>query len=216
MANLIVSCWRWGDKYPDHYVERLQAGVARHLAQPYEFRVFAPEPEDTHLTEIPGCMARLRAFDPEWQAKQGINNGDRLVTLDLDLIVTGPLDPLFDQPHPFMIAGYMNTANPCVYNGSVQMLRAGYRPDVWTDFSLDAVQASAKYEFYDDQGWLWHKLPHEATWRAGPSTGLYGFQKKGWPGGVALPKGARIVAFPGHRDPSQYTHLDWVQRHWGK
>lgn len=211
---LVISTWRWGDAYGDHYVDRLRAGVARHLKQPYEFRVFEPDAEDQHLTEVPGCLARLRMWSPEWQARQGINRGDRLVTLDLDLIVTGPLDPLFDQPHPFMIASHMNTANPCIYNGSVQMLRAGYRPEVWTDFSLNALEAAPRYSFGDDQGWLAFKVPHEATWQAGPSTGLYGYHKRGWPGGTALPKGARIVAFPGHRDPSQFTHLDWVKAHW--
>lgn len=211
---LIISTWLWGDKYPPHYVERLRAGVARHLGQPYEFRVFTPEPEDQHLTQIPGCLARLRAFDPAWQAAQGINRGDRLVTLDLDLIVTGPLDALFDQPYPFMILGDVNTANKCPYNGSVQMLRAGYRPEVWGDFSLKAMEASPRHSFHDDQGWLWHKLPHEATWKAGPQSGVYGFHKKSWPGGDDLPKDARIVAFPGWRDPNDFTHLPWVKTHW--
>lgn len=211
---LIISTWSWGSKYPQHYIDRLQAGVARHLKQPYEFRVFSPELEDQPLTEIPGCLCRLRAFDPEWQARQGINRGDRLVTLDLDLIVTGPLDPLFDVRHPFCILGDVNTANPNPYNGSVQMLRAGYRPEVWGDFSLEAVKASKRYDFYDDQGWLWHKLPHEATWKAGARSGIYGFHKKGWPGGDGLPKDARIVAFPGWRDPKDFEHLSWVKAHW--
>ena len=31
---------------------------------------------------------------------------------------------------------------------------------------------------------------------------------------AAVPEGARIVAFPGHRDPSKYQHLSWVRDNW--
>lgn len=211
---LIISTWAWGDKYPQHYIDRLQAGVARHLKQPHEFRVFHPEPEDMHLTEIPGCFCRLRAFDPAWQTKQGINRGDRLVCLDLDLIVTGGLDPLFDQPHPFVIFAGPNTSNPLRFNGSVWMLRAGYRPDVWTDFSVDAAKAARHFTFPDDQSWMEHKLSHEATWEVGPDSQIWAFKKRRWPPGDDLPKGARIVAFPGWRDPSNVAGLPWVKEHW--
>lgn len=214
MAKLIVGTWAWGSKYPQHYIDRLQAGVARHLKQPHEFRVFTPEPEDEHLTQVPGCFARLRYFDPEWQARQGIERGDRLVCLDLDLIVTGALDPLFDVPHPFMILMGANVANPCVMNGSVWMLRAGYRPDVWTDFSLDWAKTIPHYEYPDDQAVMAYKLRHEEGWQVGPSSGIYAFKKRMWPPGDDLPKGARIVAFPGWRDPSNVEHLDWVKAHW--
>jgi uncharacterized protein YbdZ (MbtH family) len=44
--------------------------------------------------------------------------------------------------------------------------------------------------------------------------GVYAFQKKSWPRGEALPKNARIVAFPGYRDPVGFQHLDWVKAHW--
>lgn len=212
---LIVSTWLWGDKYTPDYLARLSTGVARHLAQPHDFRVFTPEPEDAHWTKVPGCLARMRAFDPAWQARQGLAAGDRLVCLDLDLVVTGPLDALFDRPEPFVILQGANASNPCPYNGSVWMLRPGYRPDVWADLNPQSLKASPRFEFFDDQGWLEHKIMAAAAWNAGAGSGIYAFQKPGWPvGSLALPADARIVAFPGHRDPSQFTHLDWVKTHW--
>ncbi len=80
-----------------------------------------------------------------------------------------------------------------------------------------ALEAAAKvpfYEFPDDQGWIWHKLPRAAGWLAGPTSGIYGFKKPGWPPGDNLPADARLVAFPGARDPSQFTHLPWVRKYW--
>jgi hypothetical protein len=208
-----ITTWAWGSKYGAEYVERLKAGVARNLTRPYEFRVFAPEPEDVHLTEIKGCFCRLRAFDPEWQARQGIGPGDRLVTLDLDLIVTGALDDLLSRPEPFGILQGVHSSNPLNFNGSFWWLDAGYRPDVWSDFSLEAAAKERFADFPDDQSWMESRLAAEAG-RVGPETGVFGFHKPGWPKGEVLPKNASIVAFPGWRDPVGFKHLDWVKEHW--
>lgn len=212
---LVVGVWHWGDKYGAHYVERLRAGVTRHLKQPHRFEVFRPEPEDEHLTTVQGCFCRLRMFDPAWQERRGIKPGDRAGCMDLDSIVTGELDALFNRAENFMILTGANAANPCPYNGSLWMLRAGYRPDVWSDFSLEAARKVPFYEFPDDQAWLAHKLPGVVGWKVGAPSGVYAFQKPGWPDkSLELPKDARLVAFPGKRDPGKFTHLPWVQEHW--
>ena len=152
-------------------------------------------------------------FDPEWQRQLGIKKGERVINLDLDLVVTGQLDPLFDRPGDFTILQGINSTNPCPYNGSVWMFKAGERPDVWADFSVSAANANTKiHAFADDQGWFEYKIPDAGAW--GPSDGVYGFKKKGWPSGDELPANARIVAFPGWRDPSKFTHLPWVADHW--
>ena len=211
MEELTICTWVWGSKYPGFYVSRLKAAVGRHVKQPYRWAVFSPKNEDMHLTEIPGCFARLRMFDPEWQREHGITG--RLVCMDLDTIITGPLDPLFDRPEPFVILHGGNSDNPCPYNGSLHMLRAGYRPDVWTDFSLRAARQIPFFKFPDDQGWYSFKIPEAAGWKVGEN-GIYCFQKPGWPKGDELPKDARLVAFPGWRDPAKFTHLKWIQDNW--
>lgn len=207
---LTIATWLWGTKYGPEYVERLQAGVARHLKQPYEFRVFTPPAVDMDLTEVKGCFARLRLFDPEFQRANGIEG--RVVCMDLDLIVTGPLDELFDRPEPFVILQGVNAKNPCPMNGSLFMLQAGYRPDVWSEFSLELAAKIPFAEFPDDQAWFADMIPDAGAF--GPEQGVYAFQKPGWPKGDALPKDARIVAFPGWRDPSKFTSLPWVKEHW--
>lgn len=209
---LIISTWCWGIRYGQDYIDKLRAGVARNLSEPYQFRVFTPPAEDEYLTKEKGCFARLRAFDPEWQAAQGIELGDRIVCLDLDLIVAGSLDGLFDRSEPFTILQNVNTSNPCEFNGSVWTLDAGYRPDVWHEFSLELAAKIPAHQFPDDQGWMWDMIPDAGAF--GAEDGVYAFQKKNWPRGDALPKNARIVAFPGSRDPSQFVHLPWVAANW--
>lgn len=209
---LHIVTWIWGTKYGSDYISKLFGGVRRNLRQNYIPMVTTPPPEDQHLTEIPGCFARLRMFDPAWQAANGIEPGDRIVCIDLDTVITGSLDGLFDRPEPFTILQNVNASNPCPYNGSLWMLTAGYRPDVWHEFSLDLAGKIVAHDFPDDQGWMWDMIPDAGSF--GPEDGVYAFQKRGWPKGEALPKGARIVAFPGWRDPSQYVRLDWVKTHW--
>lgn len=211
---LVVCTWFWGAKFGPEYVERLRAGVARNLNQEYRFEVFQPWPQDEHLTAIPGCFCRLRMFSRAFHDLHGINEGDRLVCIDLDTVITGPLDPLFDRPEPFVIMQGGNVSNPCPYNGALTMLRAGYRPDVWSDFSIEAAGKVPFFEFPDDQGWLHYKIPDAAGWKCGTETGVYVFQKPGWPGGDVPPNGARLVTFNGRRSPAQYTHLNWVRENW--
>jgi hypothetical protein len=223
---LTVCTWFWGNKYGVEDVLKLQAGVRRHLRQEHRFVVITDLPgkfedtnvwawcmneEDRHLLEIKGCFVRLRMFDPVWQAQRKITG--RAVCIDLDTVITGPLDPLFDRPEPFVILQGANASNPCPYNGSLWMLRPGVNDHVWSEFSLEAANRIPKHEFADDQGWLWVKAPNAAAWKAGVN-GVYAFQKPGWPKGEALPVDARIVVFPGWRDPSKFVHLPWVREHW--
>lgn len=209
---LHVLTWRWGKKYPSEYVDRLRNAVARNLTVPHRFIVAKPSPEDDYLTEIPGCFARLRTFDPDWQFDHGINEGDSILSLDLDLVVTGNLDAVATRPEPFAILQGVNAANPNPFNGSVWKLRAGYRPDVWSKFNVEAAGNVPFYAFPDDQAWFHHMMPDAGA--VGPADGVYGFQKPGWPGGVDLPSGAVAVAFFGKRDPKQFVNLAWVKEHW--
>ncbi len=218
---LTVVTWHWGDKFGQKYVDRLRSGVARNLAQEHRFLVIKPQAEDQYLTKIAGCFARLRMFDPAWQAANDIT--DRVVCIDLDTVITGPLDPLFDRPEPFVIMQGGNASNPCPFNGAMMMLRAGAHPEVWTDFSLKAAKKVPFDSFPDDQGWIWHKIPDAAGWTTGEETGVYVFRKPGWPGwsrladitpGDTPPEGARLVTFSGWRSPEKFKDLAWVKENW--
>lgn len=213
---LHVVTWIWGDKYGLEDIRKLKAGVTRHLEQQHTFLVARPPPEDDLLTTIKGCFCRLRMFDPQWQASMGIQDGDRIVCMDLDIVIVGSLDPLFNRAERFTILQGANAANPCPFNGSLMMLRAGAHPEVWSDFSIGQALLIPFFEFPDDQGWLHHKLPNASGWKVGAPSGVYAFQKPGWPKGDALPHDARMVVFPGWRSPSRFTHLSWVKQYWSE
>jgi hypothetical protein len=222
---LTFCTWLWGSKYSLSDVARLKAGIKRHLKQPHRFMLMTERErtmfhiedverhaiKDPQLTTIQGCFCRLRMFDRGWQIKRKIE--DRLVCMDLDVVITGKLDSLFDRKEPFVILAGANSVNPCPFNGSVMMLRPGYHHEVWASFSIEEANKLPYFEFPDDQGWIAHKIPDAATWKVGAS-GIYAFKKPGWPAGNALPSDARIVAFPGKRSPGQFTNLTWVRENW--
>jgi hypothetical protein len=221
---LTFCTWLWGDKFSEDDLDKLAAGLRRRVNQPHRIlcmtdRLLGRRPIsgvsykqilDYELLAVKGCFVRLRIFDPYWQFLREIRKGEKIVVIDLDTVITGNLDPLFDRHEPFVIMQGANATNPCPFNGALQMLRAGYRPDVWADFSLGAAAKTPHHEFPDDQGWLHHKIPDAAGWKVGPEHGVYVYNKPGWPGGDALPEGARLVTFI-NKHPSQFSHLDWVK-----
>ena len=225
--TLWIVTFRWGNKFPLDDVRKLRDGFARRLAEPHEFVCITDDAtvlmksdirsgtlRDPELTHIRGCFARLRLFDPDYQFDLGVAAGDRIVCCDLDVVVTGALAPLFNRHDPFLILQGANALNPCPYNGSLWALFAGYRPDVWRDFSLDAARRVPYHEFPDDQGWMAARMPGAAGWRVGKPSGVYAYQKPGWPPGDDLPADARMVVFPGWRSPQRFKHLPWVRQHW--
>lgn len=224
--TLTVVTFLWGSKYSASYVDRLGEGLRRHMDAPYRFVVVTDYPRqfgrsvayqeklrNPELTKVQGCFARLRLFDPIWQRELMLLTGDRILVLDLDLIITGKLAPLVQRPEPFVILqGVNNPKHPCPYTGSIWLTTAGYRPDVWSTFSLAEAQKLPRYAFPDDQGWLHAKIPDAAAYT--DKDGCYAFSKGPWQTGHGLPDNARIVAFPGSRDPAMFVHLPWVRLYW--
>jgi hypothetical protein len=211
-TDLTIATWIWGKKYTSAYIARLQRAVRSHVKQLHRFLVLTPYPTDEALWK--GCFCRLRMFSKSFQRHEGIEPGTRVVCLDLDVVITGGLDPLFDRPESLVILQGANAANPCPYNGSVIMFRAGAHCELWDEFSIERATKIPFYEFPDDQGWIHHMVPDAAAWPCGSASGIYAFRKPGWPKNDRLPADARIVAFPGARDPSQFQHLPWIREHW--
>lgn len=233
MISVVV--WKWAAprgfpcSYTAEHVNRLAAAVRRHYQAPHRFicvtddargldsgvgylrdwRDHADVPSP-HGGGNPSCYRRLRAFHPD----AGQWFGERFVVLDLDWVAVGDLVPLWERSDDFVI--YRDPLWPGQYNGSMFMLRAGARPEVWTDFSPNisrrlAIEAKKKGS---DQGWISYRLPGEATW--GPEDGVHSY-KFGVKAGAPLPAGARVVVFHGRPKPwdPEPQRLPWVREQWG-
>lgn len=225
---LVITTWLWGSKYNASDVEKLSASVSRNLNQPHMFvcvsdrlmsfsgGIIRRSIKDRNLLLVDGCFARLRMFDPEWQSGFWVKQepDDRIVNIDLDTVITGNLDLLFDRKEPFLIMQGANSVNPCRFCGAMMMVRRGAVPHLWSWFSLDDAMKIPFHKFPDDQGWIWAKEPNAAGWQCGRD-GVYAFHKPGWPkGSDDLPSDARLVTFNGFRSPQMFNSLPWIREHW--
>lgn len=132
--------------------------------------------------------------------------GERIACFDLDCVIGDSLDPLFDTDADFKMA--VGTASSRPYNGSMILMTAGARPQVYEDFSFEgAVAAGSKYTG-SDQAWIAHKLgPNEAKWTEKDGLCYHGLPR---PANVAR----RVSFFPGSRKPWDYQGDPWISKHY--
>jgi hypothetical protein len=159
----------------------------------------------------PSCYRRLKLFARDAAALFG----KRIIALDLDVVLTADVAPLFDRPEDFIIWG--DTHPRTFYNGSFWSLKAGALPEIWEEFDPQRSPALAKAagHFGSDQAWLSYRL---GTGRPtfGQADGVYSFRVHVAPDGGRLPANARLVVFHGKIDPwsGEAQQLKWVRDNW--
>jgi hypothetical protein len=127
--------------------------------------------------------------------------------MDIDCLVTGPLDPLFDRDKSFLI--YRGTAPGRPYNGSMMLLEAGARPQVYERFNAAEAEKAGQKFIGSDQAWLSYILgPDEATWGVGDGVRWWNRLRREKPA-----ENTRVMFFPGHVKPWEFQNNgmdDWV------
>lgn len=159
----------------------------------------------------PQCYVRLKAFSEE--AIQYF--GPRFASVDLDCVVTDNLDPIFVRKEPFLIWHrpiiYRNRPTFNDYVGSLWLMTAGAKREVWEDFKgIESVELAKDY-LGSDQAWIRYRLgPGEPGWTE--KDGVYSFvtHVKGNPlaYGPSPPPGSRIIFFQGGEKPWHYLDCD--------
>lgn len=237
-APLTVVCWRWQPSpgyrstFGPDTVNVLRRMVARHYPDPHEFvcvtddpagidpevRIvpawndFASVPSPHHGANKPSCYRRLRAFAPDIAEVLG----PRIVSLDLDCVILGDLRPVWNRPEPFVIWG--NTHKRTVFNGSMFLLTAGARPQVWEQFDprRSPAIAHAAGNFGSDQAWISYCLGRgrEAMWSR--ADGVFSYRLDIQRHGGRLPRTARIVFWHGPIDPwsEEGQRHAWVREYY--
>lgn len=237
MISFVSMKWKpvpgYRSTFGPETVNTLRRMVARNYAAPHRFICVTDDPTgidseveivplwDDHATvrsphggKAPSCYRRLKLFARD----AGETFGERIVSMDLDCVITGDITPLFAGGEDFKIWG--DTAKGTPYNGGLFMLRAGARPQVWEKFDPLKSPAIGRRLGYigSDQAWIGACLgPKEAKWSS--ADGVYSFRNQiaAPRGNGKLPKDARIVMFHGKFDPDmrdvQRAH-PWIQQHY--
>lgn len=232
---LTVLTFKWTappgyrSKFEGRHVDVLRRMVRRHYRKPHRFVVVTDDPtgikeKDVEIYRLwptfstvanpsgrknPSCYRRLRIFARnagEWL-------GDRFVCLDLDTVIVDDMAPLWDRTDDFVI--WRSSTKGNFYNGSMILMNAGARPQVWTDFDpeLSPRLTHGARLYGSDQAWIAYKLGGgEKTW--GPEDGVLSMRNDVVNRSGKLPPGARIVFFHGKGDPWEpevYNRYPWIR-----
>lgn len=241
---LDVICWKWRptrgyrSQFGPDTVNVLKRMLQRNLHVPFRFSCITDDAagidSDVRIIPLwndfanvpnpssprnPSCYRRLKMFSKD--ARELI--GERIVSLDLDVVITGDVTELFDRDEEFVIWGGQSVQPQSLqvynwFNGSMMYLRAGTRTQVWDKFdpARSPWQAHRAGCRGSDQGWICYVLGRkERVWTTGD--GVYSYRNHVLPNGGRLPEGAKIVAFHGQYDPwqprVQQAH-SWVREHY--
>lgn len=157
----------------------------------------------------PNCYRRLKVF-----GDFGRELGDRLLSIDLDTVITKNMTDLVDRKEDFVIWG--DTAKGTHYNGGFWLMTPGTRKQVWDTFVPDAPRITSSLKIVgSDQAWISHVLgPGEATWST--QDGVYSYRNHLNRGFAPLPSNAKVVFFHGQVDPwsARARNIRWVRENY--
>jgi hypothetical protein len=178
-----VVCLCTGDKYPFIYVDRLYRGLTKNTTHPF---VFQP----VTVSRYPGWWGKMEQFAPT----------QRTLLLDIDIVITGNVDFLFEYGGQF--CAWKDPWQPGM-NGSVYALAPGFGAAIKEKFVANADTIMRQY--YSEQEFLRDQTSPE-YWPAGR---IKSYKADHLEGG---PSDARIVVF--HGRPKPHECGNWVRDYW--
>lgn len=161
---------------------------------------------------LPSCYRRLKLFSDE------VANifGGRIVSLDLDVVITGDMTPLWDRKDDFIGWRVPGAVHDYVYNGSMFMFRAGTQHHLWKRFDWQVTPDMTRNQGYFGSDQAWISFNHRDTTRGWTrEQGVISYprdQRK-----LPLWPWARIVIFHGKRkpwEPATQKESPWITQHW--
>lgn len=154
--RLTVACVWWGTLYGVEYVERLRNMVARHLTVPYDFVCITDNEVPSGVIRYPSPI-RYKG----WWQKVGLFSGDlfgrsqRVLYLDLDLVISGSLNKLVSAPEPFcMIENFGPNKGHAAHNSSVML----WTPSDESQRIYDCFHPDVTKHLHGDQCWIWRVM----------------------------------------------------------
>ncbi|GGD89028.1 glycosyl transferase [Aureimonas endophytica] len=238
---IAVVCMKWGTAFGPDYVNVLYRGVAAHLSQPFRFYCFTDDPAglssgiiarplpDSTLSADPdrrwhgGRWPKIGLFRP------GLIAEDQALYLDLDVVITGGLDPLVERQRSLGGLHILREWSPGLWN----LLPLALRPDRGAQSSVFAWRPSEQHHLYEalhsapdrvlaafrnDQQFIGHAAAHPHYWPQGWAVSFKKHCVWHYPLNLVFPEprkpaGARIVVFHGKPRPHQVAREG--NRRWG-
>jgi len=201
-TNTIV-CVKAGTKYGPVYVNRLAAMVRRQTARSLRVVCFTDDARglnaDIEAQPLPvdgltGWWNKVALFGETLPNVSG-----RVLYLDLDVVITGSLDPLLDHPGAFVI---MDNDYVPGFNSSVMLFDVGAQSHVWREFSVAETKC-----IEGDQDWMALTIPNAELW---PDDWCVPYRLRA---AEAPPRDTKVVVFSGRPNPDEYP-APWIRDYW--
>ncbi len=212
-----VICMKWGTRYPAYYVNRLHAMVRANLAGDFRFVCLTDDPAgidprvDCHpIPSVPlepdgqeRGWRKLASFATPLYDLQGT-----ALFLDLDVVVTRPIDDLFAIEGTFLIAHDRRLFRRGISNSSVYRFEIGAHHALLDEFR--ATPAAVRQQFRNEQAFLSRRMRDRNMLTEWPPGWCVSFKYDclpPWPLNFVRParrpSEARIVFFHGHPRPHE-------------
>ena len=210
---ITILLWKWRQKnyrsrFTAENVNTMVNMIGRNLDIPHRFLCITDDPTGVKCETYPlwkepninlpqgkpNCYRRLKVF-----GDFGKELGDRLMSIDLDAVITGNITQIVDRKEDFVIWG--DVAINTLYNGGFWIMTPGTRSQVWDKFTPQAPEITKNLRIVgSDQAWVSHVLgPGEAMWTT--EDGVYSYRNHLRKGTLPKPPNARIVFFHGPENP---------------
>ena len=163
----VVCVWVQGHvPFVPDYVRRLRSMVAKWMDRPYRFVCLTDQPwtfTELAIETVPipppfklkGWWSKVRLFDP------AIALTGKVLYLDLDTLLVGPLGPILDYPARFALAphaGHFQPQNGLAvvrrFNSSVMTWHAGEQTALWSNWTPEVAARR-----WGDQDWIGEQAP---------------------------------------------------------
>jgi hypothetical protein len=230
---MLFVCMKWGTRYGSFYVNSLYNMIARNTSGPFQLVCFTddvegvrPEVDCRPLPDLPGVPEFFKMLPWRkislWQRSLGADlDGRSALVLDLDIVITGPLDALFSyEPGQYVVIENWTKRGKNIGNTSVFRFDIGRYPQIYDQFveNYDDIynnKFSIEQEYISD---VVHRLGEQRFW---PKTWIRSFKQELipiWPlrlfMPVPLPPDARIIVFHGKPDPDEAMLGEWPDSPW--
>jgi hypothetical protein len=234
----VITCtlWKWGKKYTNEHVAKMAGMLKRHLSLPHRIICITDQPKGLPRDVEPFSMKKVPVLPWDYKGlrrmwlyseEAGIL-GDRLLQLDIDVVLTDSIDPIAKRDEPFVIwKSDSNWKDGWAYNATLMMITPGAQEPLWRRYMKDprkvlndadadgwggkvnSDQALACYLLKDQDVPVWTQADGVYAYRV--FAGKYGDR------GAVLPPGCRLVSFHGPRDPGVkelQQKSPWIAQHW--
>ncbi len=226
-----VICCKWGTKFPASDVDRLYRMVRKWVSGDLHFYCVTDHPEgidpNVRILPLPEVPVVGHRNDRGWK-KLGLfapdlggPSGD-VVYLDLDVVIVEPIDPLFEDPRPYVICkDYKALRYRHAFTGNSSVLK--YRGGTLTEIhdELRALGDRVFTAYRNEQEILSDHMRRRGVLEYWPREWCVSYKHDcvhlaplGWFKPPRIPAGAKILVFHGNPKPEDAVrggHSKWYR-----